>query len=93
MIDKRYSANFNFIILSIQGNFLILWVYRMVDEAYLVIFYPNGGTFKQEGILIVRKRFPLIIRILSTFIQLFCWMLLRSIDMLQSKIKKRHLKG
>ncbi|ERJ80255.1 hypothetical protein HMPREF1987_02114 [Peptostreptococcaceae bacterium oral taxon 113 str. W5053] len=65
----------------------------MVDEAYPVIFYQNWGTFKQEGILIVMKRFPLIIRILSIFIQLFCWMLLCSIDMLQSKIKKRHLKG
>ena len=82
-------------ILLIDAPNIIGWTeWKKSDENNSEFYLKEHlSLLKQEGILIVRKRFPLIIRILSTFIQLFCWMLLRSIDMLQSKIKKRHLKG
>lgn len=91
MIPYFFVVNFTFYLLSIQGNFLTIWFYHMIDEIYEVILYGDWGTgtpHKRATILLIFiKLIPFIIIIFITLIPLLLLGAIVINQLLKAKIK------
>ncbi|RRD94748.1 hypothetical protein EII17_06885 [Clostridiales bacterium COT073_COT-073] len=91
MIPYFFVVNVAFYLLSIQGNFLTMWFYHMIDETYEVILYGDWGAgtpHKRATILFIFiKLIPFIAVILIALTPLFLLDAIVIKQLLKVKIK------